>query len=149
MSLGMSTVSTTTRAPATSTSEANGHSNSSKLSYDKPRLRPFAAAGAVPSVPAPGVFGGEALGERIFASPLAERVRDLTPTRHAKLLTKHVAVRLRRSRRDAEPLSDFFVGATRCNQLYDLPLPWSQDWRALLQRRRHVRDANNGVSGCL
>lgn len=87
--------------------------------------------------------------ERVFAGPLAERVRDLTPARNAKLLAKHVAVRLRRSRRDAEPLSDFFVGATRCNQLDDLPLAWSQDWRALLQRRRHVCDRNNGVSGCL
>jgi hypothetical protein len=73
-------------------------------------------------------------------------MRDLPPACDTELLAKDVTVRLRRPWRDAKPLSDFFVGAARCDQLDDLPLPWSECQRAPLQHRRHGRDANNGVS---
>ena len=54
-------------------------------------------------------------------------------------------MRLRRSWRDAEPLSNLLVRATCRNQLHDLLLTRSQRGRAL-QHRRHGRDANNVVS---
>ena len=55
---------------------------------------------------------------------------------------------LRRPWRDAEPLSNLFVGATGRDELHDLLLSRSQNGRALLHRRRHGRDANNGVLAC-
>lgn len=87
--------------------------------------------------------------ERVLASQRAVGMRDLPSPRHAELLTKNVAVRLRRSWRDAEPLSNLLVRATGRDQLHDLPLSRGQNRRARLQHRRHSRDANNGVLACL
>jgi len=75
-------------------------------------------------------------------------VRNLPPPRDAELLPQDVTMGLRRPWRDAEPLSNLFVGATGRDQLYDLLLSQSQNGRALLHRRRHGRDANNGVLAC-
>ena len=116
---------------------------------DNPRLRPRKAAGAVPSVPASGTPGSEAFRERVVAGQFSVRAGDLPPPRHAELLTQDVAVRLRRPWRDAEPLSNLFVGAAGRDQLDDLFLSWSQNGRPLLQHRRHGRDANNAVPAWL
>jgi hypothetical protein len=103
----------------------------------------------LPLAPAFGDPRSEACRERVFAGLLAEGMRDLPPARHTELLAKDVAMRFRRPWRDAKPLSNFFVGAARCDQLDDLPLSPSENRRALLHDRRHGRDANNGVPACL
>ena len=112
---------------------------------DKPHPRPRTATGAVPSVPASGTPGSEALRERVVAGQFSVRARDLSAPRHAELLPQDIAMRLRRPWRDAEPLSNLLVGATGRDQLDDLLLSRSQNGRARLQHRRHSRDANKIV----
>src|SRR2546421_11387471 len=116
-----------------------------RLINDKPHPRPRTATGAVPSVPASGTPGSEALRERVVAGQFSVRARDLSTPRDAELLPQDVAMRLRRPWRDAEPLSNLFVRVPGRAQLDDLLLSRSHNGRACLQHRRHSPDGNKGV----
>ena len=111
-----------------------------------PYLRP--GAGTEPSVPGCGGSGSEASCERVVAGQEPIRDGDLTPSGHAELLPEHVAMRLRRPRRDAQPLPDLVVRETLCDQLDDLALPIGDLHLPLVQYLCHVADANNGPAGC-
>jgi len=116
---------------------------------DKPHPQPRTATGAVPSVPASGATGSEALRERVVAGQFSVRERDLPPPRDAELLPQDIAMRLRRPWRDSKPLSNFFVGATSRDQLDNLLLSRSQNGRVRLQHRRHSLDGNKVVHAWL
>jgi hypothetical protein len=116
---------------------------------DKPHPRPRTATGAVPSVPASGATGSEALRERVVARQFSVRQRDLPPPRDPELLPQDIAMRLRRPWRDSKPLPNFVVGATSRDQLDDLLLSRSQNGRAPLQHRRHSLDGNKVVRAWL
>jgi hypothetical protein len=116
---------------------------------DKPHPQPRTATGAVPSVPASGGSGGEASRERVVAGQFSIRERDLSPPRDTELLAQDIAMRLRRPWRDAQPLSNFLIGAACRDQLDDLLLSRSQNGRARLQHRRHSPDGNKLVNDCL
>src|SRR5205823_5183697 len=75
-----------------------------------------------PSAPGAGQSRRKLACEGVLAGERLERGRDLPPPRHAELLAKDVAVRLRRSRRDAETLSDLVVRAPARDQHNDLEL---------------------------
>src|SRR5215471_11215569 len=76
----------------------------------------------LPSAPGAGQGRCELTREGVLSGERFERGRDLPPPRHAELLAKHVAVRLRRSGRDAETLSDLVVRAPARDQHNDLEL---------------------------
>src|SRR5205814_3083578 len=116
-----------------------------RLINDKPHPRPRTATGAVPSGPASGTPGSEALRERVVAGQFSVRARDLSTPRDAELLPQDIAMRLRRPWRDAEPLSNLFVRVPGRDQLDDLLLSRSQNGRGRLQHRRHSPDGNKGV----
>jgi hypothetical protein len=78
----------------------------------------------------PESSGLEALCERVVARYRAVRSWDLAPPRDAEFLPQSVSVCLCRSRRDAEPLPDFFVRAAYCDQAYDFHLPPCEIWRS-------------------
>ena len=80
----------------------------------------------LPSAPDAGHAGVEALREWVVAREGAIRGRDLPAPLHAELLPQHVAVRLRRSRRDPESLADLVVRAPCGDQLHDLPLAFGE-----------------------
>ena len=122
---------------------AAGNIDSSK---EGPYLRP--GAGTEPSVPGCGGSGSEASCERVVAGQEPIRDGDLTPSGHAELLPEHVAMRLRRPRRDAQPLPDLVVRETLCDQLDDLALPIGDLQFPLVQYLCHVADANNGSAAC-
>jgi hypothetical protein len=116
---------------------------------DKPHPQPRTATGAVPSVPRFRSYRSEALRERVVARQFSVRERDLPPSRDTELLPQDIAMRFRRPWRDAEPLSNLFVGATCRDQLDDLLLSRSQNGRARLQHRRHGLDGNKVVPAWL
>src|SRR4051794_9214781 len=60
--------------------------------------------------------------ERVLAGRVSECERDLPPSADPQLGAQNVRVRLRRSRRHAEPLRDLDVRATLSDQLDDLSL---------------------------
>ena len=60
--------------------------------------------------------------QRVLSREQPERDRNLPAPRHAQLLPQDVAVRLRRSRRDAEHEADLLVRQPLRDQLDDLPL---------------------------
>ena len=109
-------------------------------------LRP--GAGTEPSVPGCGGSGSEASRERVVAGEQPIGDGNLTPARHAELLPEDVAVRLRRPRRDAQPLADLVVRETLCDQLDDLALPLGDLQLPLVQYLCHVAEANNGPAAC-
>ena len=61
--------------------------------------------------------------KRVLARRVAKRRRDLPAPRDSQLRAQDVGVRLRRSRRDTQPLGDLHIRATLGDQLDDLPLP--------------------------
>jgi hypothetical protein len=82
----------------------------------------------VPSAPGIGRSRLEASCERVVAGhgPIGDG--DLTPSAHSELLAQYVRVRLRRSRGDAETLTDLVVRAPGGYQLDDLALPLRDLW---------------------
>lgn len=83
----------------------------------------------------------EALGKRVFTREEPVGDRDLSAPGDAKFLSKHVAMRLRRSRRDAESLANFLIRAPSGDEFDDLALPlcdgrWNLSERLLHGRRR-------------
>ena len=66
--------------------------------------------------------------EGVLAGERLERGRNLPPPRHAELLAQHIAMRLRRSGRDAETLSDLVVRASARDQHNDLELALGEVW---------------------
>src|SRR5439155_7939518 len=80
----------------------------------------------LPSAPDAGRSRRELTGKGVFSCERPEGGRDLSPPRHTELLAQHVAVRLRRPRRDPEALADLFVGAAEGDQLDHLALPHGQ-----------------------
>ena len=75
--------------------------------------------------------------QRILSREKSKRDRDLTPTPHAELLPKHVAVGLRRPGGDPEPQTNLVIGATRCDQFDDLSLPRRDRGRLPFGRKLH------------
>ena len=61
--------------------------------------------------------------QRVLTRQQSERDRDLSPPRNAELLPQHVAMRLRRPRRDAEYEPDLVVRQALRDQLDHLALP--------------------------
>src|SRR5881397_2647471 len=109
-------------------------------------LRP--GAGTEPSVPGCGGSRSEASRERVVAGEEPIGDGNLTPSGDPELLPKDVAMRLRRSRRDAESLADLVVREAGCDQLDNLALPVGDLQRPLVQYLCHAVDANNGLAGC-
>src|SRR5688500_7120802 len=97
------------------------------------RPRPLPEPRALPSAPRP--LGVEAVCERVVAGQAPICDRKLASTAHAELLPEHVAMRLHRPGGDAEPLRDFFVGATGCDEDDHIALPW--------------RDRRNPLDSCI
>ena len=81
----------------------------------------------------------------VFTCERLECGRDLPPPRHPELLAKDIAMRLRSSRRDAEPLSDLFVRAAQRDQLDHLALPLGQRDIRSVGGASHGRDATPRV----
>ena len=79
-------------------------------------------AAAVPSVHGARRRQPEAVRKRVLACEEPEGDWDLSTPGDAKLLSKHVAMRLCRSWRDAESLADFLVGTPSGDQFDHLPL---------------------------
>lgn len=63
--------------------------------------------------------------------------RNLPAPCDTELLAKHIAVRLRRSRRDPESFADLLVGAASRDQFDHLELPFRNPGRELRQRLLH------------
>ena len=81
----------------------------------------------LPSAPDAGNRGRRKLTSKgVFTCERPEGGWDLPPPRHPELLAKDIAMRLRRPRGDAEPLSDLFVRAAQRDQLDHLALPQGQ-----------------------
>src|SRR6201987_6441248 len=76
-----------------------------------------------PSAPDAGKGRRKLTREGVLSGERLECGRDLPPPRHAELLAQHVAMRLGRPGRDAEPLSDLLVRAPARDQRNDLELP--------------------------
>src|SRR5207248_6895244 len=76
---------------------------------DSPRAR-------LPSAPVVGSRQLEALRQRVVAGEKPVGKRDLPASRYAELLPQHVTVRLGRSRRDPELLTELLVRTTLCDQ---------------------------------
>ena len=110
-----------------------------------PAAEGVAAGAASPSAPVVGSRRLQACRQRVLSRQQPERDRNLPPSRHAQLLPQHVAMRLRRPRRDAETASDLLVRATVSDQLDHLTLPIRDDGRALMQDFDHGGDGNNGL----
>ena len=73
------------------------------------------------------------------AMPFVAAVRD------AELLAKDVAMRLRRSRRDAQPLADLVVREAGGDQLHDLTLPLGDLQVSPAQYLCHAVDASSAL----
>src|SRR5262252_7642903 len=80
----------------------------------------------LPSAPGAGKSRCKLTREGVLAGERLERGRNLPPPRHAELLAQHVAMRLSRSGRDAETLSDLVVRAPARDQHNDLELALGQ-----------------------
>jgi hypothetical protein len=80
------------------------------------------AAGTVPSVPRIGQSRAEASVERVVSREQPIGRRDLATPRDTELLAKDICMRLRRTRRDAEAVTDLLVRASRRDQRDDLAL---------------------------
>ena len=89
----------------------------------EPCLRPRRVAGTVPSAPAIGRSRFEASCEGVVSGYRPVRDWDLPASGHTEFLPQDVRMSFRRSRGDAEPLSDFLVRAPGGDELDDLPLP--------------------------
>ena len=111
-----------------------------------PYPRPTQPQVRVPSVPGVGVGRSEALQKRVLAGQKPIGDRNLPPARDAELLAKDVTVRLRRSRRDAQPLADLVVREARGDQLHDLTLPLGDLQGSPAQYLCHGADATSAVA---
>ena len=96
------------------------------------RARGRSAERGLPSAPCAGSSRCKLPGEGVFPRERPEGSGDLSPPGDAELLSKDVAVRLRRPWRDAEPDADLFIRATPGDQLDHLELPLSQDERRVV-----------------
>ena len=83
-------------------------------------------------VPRGGGICLEALGEGVATGQRSVRARDLATPSATELLPKDIRVGLRRARRDAETVSDLFVGTPGGDQLDHLTLPIRDDRRPLM-----------------
>ena len=106
-----------------------------------------AAVGTGPSVPGVGGARSEALQERVFAGQKAICDRDLASARDAELLAQDVAMRFRRSRRDAKPHADLVVRKAGGNELHDFALPLGDLQDPPAEHLCHAAEATSAVTG--
>ena len=83
----------------------------------------FVTGAASPSAPIVRSRGLQSLSQRVFTRQQPESDRNLPSPGHPELLAEDVAVRLRRSWRDAEHEPHFLVGEALGDQLHHFPLP--------------------------
>ena len=89
----------------------------------RPRHEGFAAGASSPSAPVVGSCRRQTVCQRVLARQQSERDWNLSTPRNAELLPEHVAVSLRRPRRDPEHEPDLVVRQTLRDQFDDLLLP--------------------------
>src|SRR3989442_1638918 len=96
----------------------------------RPRPRGIGRGRSRPSAPVIRPGGAEAFAEWVVARVEPVRNRDLTAGAGAEVPPQTVAVRLRRSRRDAQAFRDLLVRAAGGEELHDLALSIGDRFRA-------------------